>query len=302
MTVISVTGASGFVGRHVCSSFSSAGHAVLQIGREHLIGDVLSERLSGTEVLIHLAARAHVLYENSGDAEAQFSKVNVDLTRRIADAAMRARVKQFVFLSSAGVLGATSPNEGFGDDSPAQPHDAYTRSKLQAELWLKSALPDSMGLAIVRVPMVYGPGARGNFQRLLNMAMTGTSLPIGGLRAPRSMISVRNLVDLLHAIVNDRRPYRGSILAADQASISVSELYRELANCAGCNVWLPRLPRRLLEFALLMAGRRADIRRLTGAFLLRPTVARRIFDWVPPYALADELRWTVESEMGRREK
>jgi nucleoside-diphosphate-sugar epimerase len=257
----------------------------------------LAAALEGAETVIHLAARAHVLTEDNKDSSAEFRKCNVGLTQSIAAAARRAGVKRFAFVSSAGVLGATSPPEGFAEDTPPRPHDAYTASKLEAEAWLSSEVGASMGLVILRPPLIYGPGARGNLMRLLRLALKGWPLPIGGLRAPRSLVAVRNVVDLISLVAADPSSIRATMLVADRETISVADLFQTVARHAGHRPWLAPLPPALIRLPLVLAGRNEDIARLTGPFVLRPQTAQRQFNWTPPHRQEAELRHTALCEL-----
>jgi len=297
MSIIAVSGASGFVGRHLCPQLQSLGHEVFELARGDLAADKLGGRLEGVEVLVHLAGRAHVLRETSPDPRAEFWKSNVGLTQLAARASKSAGVKRFVFLSSAGVLGASSPTGGFDDDSPANPHDDYTASKLEAEACLDAELSRDMQLVIVRPPLIYGPGARGNFMRLMRLALKGWPLPIGAFRAQRSMIGIRNMVDIIAVVAADRRVTRATLLAADQETISIAELFSMVSRLAGHAPWLAPMPPVLIRWLLAVTGRRSDIVRLTDPFVLRPALARSQFGWMPPYLLQDELRRTVRCEL-----
>src|SRR5579872_3719194 len=197
MSIVAVSGATGFVGHHLCEDLRVRGHEVRCVSRPLLSSGDLKLALAGCQAFVHLAARAHVLRERSADPQAEFAEANVQLTRSAATAALQAKVPRFIFLSSAGVLGATSPPEGFTDASPPRPHDPYSASKLAAEQWLGTALGPSLELAILRPPLIYGAGARGNLMRLLQLALRGWPLPLGALRAPRSLLAVRNLTDLI---------------------------------------------------------------------------------------------------------
>ncbi len=297
MTTIAVSGASGFLGRHLCPHLRSLGHGVIELARADLVPEKLPRTLDGADALVHLAGRAHVLKETSEDPRTEFWNSNVALTQSVARAAMSAGVGRFVFLSSAGVLGASSPPEGFSDDSIPCPHDQYTASKLAAETWLNAELGSGVQLAILRPPLIYGPGARGNLMRLLRFALNGRPLPIGSLRAPRSMIGIRNMLDLIAVVATDRRVNRATMLAADQETISISELFSTVSRLAGHSPWLAPMPPVLIKWALAVTGRRSDIVRLTDSFVLRPDIARSQFGWMPPYSIQDELRLTVNCEL-----
>ena len=297
MTTIAVSGATGFLGRHVSRELLARGHDVRAISRPLLGSGDLAAALTGATTVIHLAARAHVVRDECEDPRAEFWKSNVAVTQALAVAAMRARVKRFIFVSSAGVLGASSPPEGFAEEAVPHPHDAYTASKLQAEQWLNSELGASVGLVILRPPLIYGAGAPGNFARLLRLAVKGWPLPLGALRAPRSIVAVRNIVKLISALAADGSPVHATMLVADRETISVAELFQTVARHAGHRLWLAPVPPALIRSVLAVAGRGDDVFRLTGPFVLRPQIAQLQFNWVPPYSQQAELRHTVACEL-----
>lgn len=276
------------------------GHEVRCVSRPLLSSGDLKLALAGCQAFVHLAARAHVLRERSADPQAEFAEANVQLTQSAATAALQAKVPRFIFLSSAGVLGATSPPEGFTDASPPRPHDPYSASKLAAEQWLGTALGPSLELAILRPPLIYGAGARGNLMRLLQLALRGWPLPLGALRAPRSLLAVRNLTDIIIRLACGPGGIRGTMLVADRETTSVAELFSAVAEYAGHRPWLAPLPPALIRFLLVITGRGSDVDRLTGPFVLHPQVAQSRFNWIPPYSLRSELHRTVLAELERR--
>jgi UDP-N-acetyl-alpha-D-quinovosamine dehydrogenase len=297
MTVVAVSGAGGFLGRHLSQELCARGHRLIALSRPQLLSPQLGEILAGVQSVVHLAARAHVLAEASDDPQAEFRRSNVVLTQTLALVAQRAGVQRFIFLSSAGVLGATSLPEGIAEDATPHPHDAYTASKLEAEEWLTAQLDARMGLVILRPPLIYGPGAKGNFMRLLRLAMKGWPLPVGALCAPRSLVAVRNIVDLIGMLVADTSPVRTTMLVADRETTSVADLYQLVAGEAGHHPWLAPVPPALIRLMLGLVGRSTDVARLTLPFVLRPQIARAQFNWVPRYSQQAELRRTVRCEL-----
>ena len=150
-----------------------------------------------------------------------------------------------------------------------------------------------MQLVILRPPLIYGPGAKGNFARLLRLALKGWPLPIGSFCAKRSMIGIRNMVNLIGVVATAQRVARVTLLAADREAISVSALFRQVAAHAGHSPWLAPLSPALINWLLVATGRENDIARLNDPFELRPSIAHTHFGWTPPYSLQDELRRTV---------
>ncbi|HEY3731933.1 MAG TPA: NAD-dependent epimerase/dehydratase family protein [Steroidobacteraceae bacterium] len=300
MTAIAVTGASGFVGRHVCAILQQRGCRVLPLSRQQLASPDLPAALGDSDALVHLAGRAHVLAASGADAPRAYHEANVQLTQVVVEACIGAGVPRVVFLSSAGVLGCRSPSGGFTDQSNPSPHDAYTHSKLQAEQWLRARAAARLQVVIVRAPLIYGPGAPGNFSRLLHAIRAGWPLPIARLLAPRSMLGVRNLADVLHAAGAHPAAAGQTMLVADQQSISVAELARALGRYLHRPARLFSMPPALLAGMLRVLGKSADVARLLDPFELRPSIIADKLGWSPPFSLEQELAWAVA--LGRREQ
>lgn len=293
MTTIAISGASGFVGGHLCRWLRDRNFNPRPLSRATLAGDELAEALRGVQTVVHLAARAHLLRDDATDPRAKFHASNVGLTRDLAMACKASGARRLVFVSSAGVLGNASPPAGFEDVSPPAPHDDYTRSKWAAEQMLLEEFSDGLEIVILRPPLVYGPGAPGNFQRIFHAAMSDWPLPVGRLTAPRSMISVRNLCDVLTHAATSSRAAGQPMLVADNEVTNVAELVRSVAAAAGSRARVFDVPLSLLALGLRVIGRAADLHRLLQPFVLRGTLASLELGWCPPLRLADELEWTV---------
>jgi nucleoside-diphosphate-sugar epimerase len=291
--VIAVTGANGFIGRDFVRSTRVSGWTVVPLGRAEL-GAGLESRLRGCEAVVHLAARAHVLDAGAAADTAEFERNNVDLTRQVADSARNAGVRRIVFVSSAGVLGRASPPTGFHDDSPLAPHDAYTRSKLAAEEMLREEFAWALELVIVRPPLVYGPQAPGNFARLVGLIRRGWPLPFGALHAPRSMIGLRNLCDVLRVAVAHPQAPGLRMLVADADAPGVAELVAGIARALGRPARLIDVPQPLLRFAFALLGRSTDYQRLASPYLVRGALASERLGWTPAYRWDEELAWALQ--------
>ena len=204
-----------------------------------------------------------------------------------------AGVRRLVFVSSAGVLGQISPPGGFDDSHLPNPYDSYTRSKLEAEHSVLDAQSTGLEVAIVRPVLVYGPGARGNFDRLLAAVLAGWPLPVGGISARRSMIGVRNLTDLLLRTSICPEAVGRTVLAADDKAVTVGEFVREIAAAAHRRARVISVPSPLLHLALAALGKKADIARLTQPFETHAVDARTRLGWVQTHTMRDELAWTL---------
>lgn len=293
MTTLAVTGATGFIGRELLTATQAAGWGVVPVLRSDFRSDRLGARLQGCDAVVHLAARAHVLRARAAGDDAEFQRVNVQLTWDVAEAAVRAGVGRFVFVSSAGVLGRVSPPPGFDDSSEPAPHDAYTRSKLAAEEMLVGEFSGSLEIVVVRPPLVYGPGAPGNFDRLVKLVRRGWPLPLGALRAPRSMVGLRNLCDLLCLAAVHPAAVGARMLVADAETRCVTDLIRDIAVLLGRPAHLLAVPQSVLGAAMRVVGRGADFDRLAAPFVVVAQVATRELGWTPSHRQVDELAWAL---------
>lgn len=302
---ILVTGASGFVGGPVCRHLLAAGHEVVAAVRRDdafLPLEVEARRvaelgpdtdwrtaLKGCDAVIHLAARAHVMKDKATDRLALFRRINRDGTVRLAEQAASAGVGRFIFVSSIKVNGEATPADKpfHGDDAPA-PVDPYGISKAEAEAELAGiATRTGLSLAIVRPPMVHGPGAKGNLVALMCVLSKGIPLPVGAITNRRSLVGVENLAHALAFLATNSA--QGRFLIRDGEDISTPELIRRLADGLGRKACLPPVPVALLRFAGTLLGKGAAIQRLTGSLVVDDSPLRAL-GWVPPVTLADGLR------------
>ncbi|MGE5478754.1 MAG: NAD-dependent epimerase/dehydratase family protein [Bacteroidales bacterium] len=295
-----VTGASGFVGAAMCRRLLAGGHKVVaavrrddaflplevEARRVAELGPATDWRpaLAGCDAVIHLAARAHVMKDRAADPLALFRRVNVDGTLRLAEQAVAAGIGRFVFVSSIKVNGeATPPDRPFhGDDAPA-PQDAYGLSKAEAEAGLAGlATRTGLSLAVLRPPLVHGPGVKGNLAALLKGLALGMPLPLGAIRNRRSLVGVGNLADALAFLVE--RDVQGRFLVRDDEDVSTPELIRRLAAHLGRPACLLPVPPALLRLAGRLTGKAAAVERLTGSLVVDDAPLRAL-GWVAPFTL-----------------
>jgi len=306
LNVVAVTGASGFVGRHVAAGFERAGfqvHAFSRQGTEprtssmnYLDCDDVARRIQGAQSLVHIAGLAHVPPGRLLDPDRSFHEANVEVAVSMAKACIMAGVEKLVLLSSAGVLGCQSPAGGFDDSTRPNPYDPYTRSKLEGELQVSElALAADLAVAIVRPPMLYGPNAPGTFGRLCAWINNGWPLPLGGIEQRRSFLGVRNLCDALVHTVNARIRGVETMLVADPEPMTAADFARQIARHMGRESRIVSIPAWMLKFALVAAGRGDDFRRLACAFELRPSRMQTLLGWRAPYPVDDELAWSLGS-------
>ena len=303
---IAITGATGFVGRALCARLAQSGHTVVKLVRHGPgpgrigVGDSgpdtdWSHALAGCDVVVHLAARVHVMHETAADPQAQFSRVNTQGTAQLAQAAVRAGVKRFVYLSTVKVQGEnTLPGKPYTElDAPA-PKDAYAISKMAAEVALRQATANSATVwVIIRPPLVYGPGVRANFAALARAVARGWPLPLGAICNQRSMVSVGNLADFLVCCLTHPMAANQLFLVSDGQDLSTPELASKLAHAAGRPPRLLVLPVPLLKLAAALLGKSATLARLSDNLQLDIGKAQTLLGWKPPFAVNQSLSDTM---------
>jgi nucleoside-diphosphate-sugar epimerase len=312
--VIAVTGAGGFIGSSLVARLVSPAIAVRGFVRrldcseniDNLNYSVTSAEinaftywkaaLTGVDCVIHCAARAHVTQETEADPLAAYRHVNVAGTRRLAEEAVDAGVRRLVFLSSIGVLGLNTSERGpFLDFDPPGPLEDYAVSKWEAEraLWDISA-QTGLEVVVVRPPLVYGPGVKGNLLRLLKLLSLGVPLPLGAVQNKRSLIGLDNLVDLLIRCVYHPAAAGETFLVSDGEDLSTPDLLSHMAAAMGRSVRLFPVPVPLLRLAGAALGKRAEIDRLVGSLQIDSSHTRQVLGWVPPVSVQEGIRRMVQ--------
>jgi UDP-N-acetyl-alpha-D-quinovosamine dehydrogenase len=305
-----VTGATGFVGTALCGQLQAAGFTVRaalrtdralpdSIAERCVIGDLaspgpLEAALDGVDAVVHAAARAHVLNDSPANA-ALYEGVNAHGTRVLAEAAARAGVGRFVYLSSIKVNGEESHRPYRADDVP-HPQDAYGRSKWAGEQALFSVCAASgMQAVVVRPPLVYGPGVKANFLRLMGWVTSGRPLPLGAIPNRRSLVSLWNLCDFVARVLEHPGAAGRVWLVSDGEDVSTTELIRRLAAALGRPARLVPVPPVLLRVAGTVLGRKAQVDRLCGSLYVDISPAREELGWRAPVTLNDGLRRTCNA-------
>jgi UDP-N-acetyl-alpha-D-quinovosamine dehydrogenase len=306
-----VTGATGFLGRAVAEALERAGQDVLRGARtapaaapagERWIGHGevgpatrWEEALAGVDVVVHMAGLAHLPDAMTATAADMFSRVNAEGTARLASAAVGARVRRLVLVSSALVHGEASPRRSFIEDDAPAPASPYARSKLDSERRLMAATRGSaLQWVILRPPLVYGARAQGNFRRLVGLVRTGLPLPLGAATAPKTFIGVDNLADAVVRCVEHANATNQVFLVGDAETTSTTDLIHRLAGALGRRMWTPHVPPALLRTAFRLAGRERDFRRLFCPLELDTSRIRTLLDWSPPVSLDEGLRRAVQ--------
>ena len=308
-----VTGAAGFIGRAACAALEARGYAVRGLVRALDAGTAaraqflpagdlvaiddrrLAELMHGATHVVHLAARVHQPHAAGESARAAMRKTNVDVTVRLARAAVDAGAAQFVFASTIKVNGEmTLPGRPLRESDPPDPHDDYATSKWDAELML-AELAEAAGMRVtsLRLPLTYGPRAKANFAALARAVRSGVPLPFAAIDNRRSLLGVGNLGDALATLLGsgdaDARGRNTPYLLADAEPVSTPELARAIAHALGVAPRLFAFPESLLRFAGACAGRAAAVERLVGSLEADTAAFRGRFAWTAPRSLAEEL-------------
>jgi UDP-4-keto-D-QuiNAc 4-reductase len=304
-----VTGATGFIGTHVVEQLARRGHRVVAMVRGEpssfaapdvetwTIADLATlaadsaRRLAGIDAVVHCAARVHVLHETEPDPLTAFRRVNLQATLELASAAAAAGVARFVHLSTIGVNGASSGGRLFrATDAPA-PANPYAQSKWEAEQALDAlAARTGMAVAHLRPPMVYGPGAPGNFALLARAVRSGLPLPLGGLQAPRSFAARGNVVDLVVHLLELPRMPAGTYLTSDDEDMSTAEFVRRMAKALGRRTPLIPVPEHWLRRVAGWVGRGDQVSKMAVPLALDIKPTCLALGWTPPLSVDQALR------------
>ncbi|QQJ97854.1 SDR family oxidoreductase [Burkholderia ambifaria] len=306
-----ITGANGFVGRAVCRRALDAGHTVTALVRrpgasidgvrEWVHGSADWEGLDAAwpadlvaDCVIHLAARVHVMRDDSPDPDTAFDATNVAGTLRLAEAARKYGVRRIVYASSIKAVGESDGGAPLSESWPADPQDAYGRSKLRAEQQLaRFGTSAGLDVVIVRPPLVYGPHVTANFLRMMDAVARGMPLPLGSISARRSIVYVDNLADALLQCATDPRAAGECFHVADDDAPSVTGLLRLVGDALGKPARLLPVPTAALRALGKLTGRSATIDRLTGSLQLDTGRIKRVLGWQPPYTTRQGLEATA---------
>lgn len=306
---ILVTGATGFVGRRLCAELAQRGDLVraalrtdrplpAYIAEQAVVGDIAGTTrwkaaLEGVDAVIHLAARAHILNDAPENAHL-YVETNTRGTECLAEAAAQAGVSRFLFLSSVKVNGEDSAQRAYTARDEPHPADAYGTSKWLAEKSLRAvAAKTGMQAAIVRSPLVYGPGVRANFYRLMRWVDAQWPLPFGAIKNRRSLVGVWNLCDLLMNLLSNPAAPDGTWMVSDGEDLSTPELIRRIGRAMNRRSLLPPVPVGLLNICACLAGRKAEIARLCGSLAVDIVPTREELGWSPPVSADEALARTV---------
>lgn len=310
--MIMVTGATGFVGCVLVNRILERQCRVRGSLRQDSnifspeVDKVIIENLSAKtnwdkaldqiDVVIHLAARVHVMNDHSSNPLEEFRKVNTEGTLNLARQAAESGVKRFIFISSIKVNGEfTKEGAPFtAMDTPA-PQDPYGVSKLEAEQGLLALAADTgMEVVIIRPPLVYGPGVKANFLKMMAGLNKGLPLPLGAVHNKRSLVALDNLVDLILTCIDHPAAANEIFLVSDDDDLSTPELLQRMAASMGKSARLIPVPKWLLKSGATCLGKRDVAQRLLGSLQLDITKTKELLSWVPPVSVDKAFKKTAE--------
>lgn len=315
-----ITGATGFVGSRLAGFLSSQfPNMELRLAVRHqpdelqvlsvplagsieVVGDInphthWTNSLVGVDVVIHLAARVHVMNDVVLDPLEEYRNANTLATIHLTQEAAKAGVKRFIYLSSIKVNGEeTLPGQSYSEDSVPRPIDPYGVSKWEAEQGLeKVCTRTGMEFVIIRPPLIYGPGVKANFQKLMDIVAKGMPLPLGSVHNQRSMLALDNLVSFIAEAISNPLAANQCFLLSDGEDISTTQLLKLLAKGMGKSYWLIPIPALILRGAAQILGASAAADRLLGSLQIDSSKARQLLQWQPPLSVEEGIAITAKA-------
>jgi len=311
-THILITGATGFVGSRLLERALQQGFPVRRalrraVGDDAVVGDLVvgdltpdtswREALRDIEVVVHLAARVHVMSDKVADPLVEFRKVNTDATLNLARQAAQSGVKRFIYLSSIKVNGeSTETGQSFASDDTFVPDDSYGLSKYEAEQGLLAlAKETNMQVVIIRPPLVYGPGVKANFASMMKWVYKGIPLPLGSVHNQRSLVALENLVSFIIHCMNHPKAANEVFLISDGEDISTTQLLQKVAKAFGKKSFLLPVPVTLMMFVAKLLGKSDVADRLFSSLQVDSSKARDLLGWEAVITMGEQLKKTVDA-------
>ena len=326
MKKILITGASGFIGqslikyllnlnKSIRGTVRSTSFLLFNTKLEHVFIENINhktdwrESLNGVDCIIHCAGRAHVMKAKEEDEQKIYQSINVDGTKQLVKQAIEFKVKRFIFLSSIKVNGESTSCDNFDKilnkqkktiftytDVP-RPEDLYAKSKLEAEKFLSQiSSKKNIEVVVVRLPLVYGNGVKGNLARLIKLVRSGIPLPLSLVKNQRSMIGIDNLIDLLIRCIDHPEANGKTFLASDGEDLSTPELIKFIASSMGKKANLFPFPISMLKFLGSVFGKREEINRLVGSLRIDNSYTKETLNWTPLISVEEGIKRMVQGK------
>ena len=315
--IVLITGATGFVGMALANKLSSGGYPVVAAVRREsaiLVGDVESVKignisaqtdwqreLNKIDVVIHCAARAHIMNDRVADPLAEFRKVNTAGTLNLAKQAAEAGVRRFVFISSIKVNGELTESIPFSSEDVFVPTDPYGLSKYEAEQGLLALAKETgMEVVIIRPTLVYGSGVKGNFASLLKWMKRGVPLPFGAIHNQRSLVALDNLVDFIIHCIDHPKAANEIFLISDGEDVSTTELLQKVAKAFDKRALLLPIPVSWMTLAAKLLGKTDVANRLFGSLQVDSSKARALLGWEPVITIDEQLKKIADAYLNEK--
>lgn len=311
MKQVLITGSNGFIGQRLCTELLRLDWAVRGTVRgsetrrslpsevETMIVNVARDdgwpaAVSGVDAVVHLVGRTHVVHDTTGDPLAAYRAINVEGTQRVLKACVEAGVSRFIYLSSIKAVGEGAQGP-YSETSPCNPEDAYGITKREAETAvLEMASKTDLYVNIVRPPLVYGPGVKGNFLQLLRLVDCGIPFPLGCTHNARSMVFVGNLTSAIAALLDQPITKENIFHVVDDGRpLSTKDLVTRIGDLLGRKVRHIPVPVPLLRFGGGLLGHTGEVKRLIGLLTVSGERIKGVLNWTPPYSLEEGLTETV---------
>lgn len=314
MPKLLVTGGSGFIGKAVCENLKKNNYTINITSRRDIATNLSGvkiynineidentnwfQALNAVSCVIHCAAKTHVMNNIKQNSLSSFRKVNVEGTLNLAKQAVACGVKRFIFLSSIKVNGErTEKSSIFRYSDIPKPEDSYGVSKWEAEkgLW-KISKQTGLEVVIIRAPLVYGPGVKGNLSRLIKLIQYRIPLPFSLIKNQRSLVGIDNLADLIIHCIDNHKTSGNTFLVSDEKDISTPDLVRQIASSMGLSVRLFPIPLSLLKFFGFLFGKTNEIDRLIGSLQIDNSYTKETLNWTPPISVEEGIRRMVQEK------
>ena len=314
---IYLTGSTGFIGNHLSIQLLKLSHIVfapirnLKLSQKNIHENLRLFRLENpdkntnyfknigkVDCLIHCAARTHVMRDKKKDSLDIYREANVEKTKKLAEEAAKQGIKRFIFLSSVKVNGEkTLGSNSFKYNDVPAPEDFYAISKFEAEkvLW-EISRKTGLEVTVIRLPLVYGNGAKGNLERLIKLVRLGIPLPFSMIQNKRSMIGIDNLVDFLIQCIDHPNAAGKTFLVSDGKDLSTPNFINHISSSMGFSARLFPVPIFLLKFLFNILGKKKELDRLIGSLKLDCTHTREALNWIPPVNIAEGIRRMVQGK------